>query len=126
VVFEGDQRFDLGVRLQRNLREDISNIENLYISLRSGNQVPLNQVAKIELKDAPAQISHEDGRRRIYVGFNVRGRDVESVVNEIEQKLSRELKLPSGYYTTYGGQFENLNKAKDRLTIAVPAALLLI
>ena len=126
VVFEGDQRFDLVVRLQRNLREDISNIENLYISLPSGNQVPLNQVAKIELKDAPAQISHEDGRRRIYVGFNVRGRDVESVVNEIEQKLSRELKLPSGYYTTYGGQFENLNKAKDRLTIAVPAALLLI
>lgn len=126
VVFEGDQRFDLVVRLQRELREDIKSIENLYVPLPSGNQIPLSQIAKIEIKDAPAQISHEDARRRIYVGFNVRGRDVESVVNDIEQKLSRELKLPSGYYTTYGGQFENLNKAKERLSIAVPIALLLI
>lgn len=126
VVFEGDQRFDMVVRLQRNLREDIINIENLYISLPSGNQVPLSQVAKVEIKDAPAQISHEDGSRRIYVGFNVRGRDVESVVNEIQQKLQNQLKLPSGYYTTYGGQFQNLNEAKARLGIAVPAALLLI
>lgn len=126
VVFEGDQRFELVVRLQRDLRRDIKNIENLYISIPSGNQVPLSQVAKIEIKDAPAQISHEDGRRRIYVGFNVRGRDVESVVEDIAQKLQTQLKLPSGYYTTYGGQFENLNQAKDRLAIAVPAALLLI
>jgi len=126
VVFEGDQRFDMVVRLQRNLREDIINIENLYISLPSGNQVPLSQVAKVEIKDAPAQVSHEEGRRRIYVGFNVRGRDVESVVNEIQQKLQSRLKLPSGYYTTYGGQFQNLKEAKSRLAIAVPGALLLI
>ncbi|MBG6234045.1 cobalt-zinc-cadmium resistance protein CzcA [Pedobacter sp. CAN_A7] len=126
VVFEGDQRFDLVVRLQRDLRTDIKNIENLFISIPSGNQVPLSQVATIEIKDAPAQISHEDGRRRIYVGFNVRGRDVESVVEDITLKLQSQLKLPSGYYTTYGGQFENLNQAKDRLAIAVPAALLLI
>jgi len=126
VVFEGDQRFELVVRLEQNQREDLSNIENLYIPLPSGNQVPLSQVAQVEIKDAPAQISHEDGRRRIYVGFNVRGRDVESVVEEIEQKLQAGLKLPSGYYTTYGGQFQNLNEAKARLGIAVPAALLLI
>ncbi|PRY52457.1 cobalt-zinc-cadmium resistance protein CzcA [Arcticibacter pallidicorallinus] len=126
VVFEGDQRFDLVVRLRRELREDIKSIENLYLPLPSGNQIPLSQIAKIEIKDAPAQISHEDSRRRIYVGFNVRGRDVESVVYEIEQKLQNNLKLPSGYYTTYGGQFENLNKAKERLSVAVPAALLLI
>jgi len=126
VVFEGDQRFDLVVRLQRNLREDIRNIQNLYISLPSGNQVPLSQVASVEIKDAPSQVSHEDGRRRIYVGFNVRGRDVQSVVDEIRNKLDTQLKLPPGYYTTFGGQFQNLEEARDRLAVAVPIALLLI
>ena len=126
VVFEGEKRFDMVVRLQRDLRENIVNIENLYIPLPSGNKVPLNQVATIEFKDAPAQVSREDGKRRIYVGFNVRGRDVESTVLEIQQLLDKELKLPAGYYTTYGGQFENLKEAKQRLAIALPAALLLI
>lgn len=126
VVFEGERRFDMVVRLQRELRENIMNIENLYIPLSSGNRVPLNQVASIELQDAPAQVSREDGRRRIYVGFNVRGRDVESTVREIQRILDSNMKLPAGYYTTYGGQFENLNEAKERLSIAVPAALLLI
>jgi cobalt-zinc-cadmium resistance protein CzcA len=126
VVFEGEKRFDMVVRLQRDLRENIMNIENLYIPLSSGNRVPLNQVATIDLQDAPAQVSREDGKRRIYVGFNVRGRDVESTVREIQEVLDRQLKLPAGYYTTYGGQFQNLNEAKERLSIAVPAALLLI
>jgi len=126
VVFEGEKRFDMVVRLQRDLRENIVNIENLFIPLPSGNRVPLNQVAGISFKDAPAQISREDGKRRIYVGFNVKDRDVESTVTEIRQLLDKNLRLPSGYYTTYGGQFENLNEAKKRLTIAVPAALLLI
>lgn len=126
VVFEGEKRFDMVVRLQRDLRENIINIENLYIPLPSGNKVPLNQVATIEFKDAPAQVSREDGKRRIYVGFNVRGRDVESTVKDIEQILARNLKLPSGYYTTYGGQFQNLNEAKQRLSVAVPLSLLLI
>lgn len=126
VVFEGEKRFDMVVRLQRALREDIRNIENLYIPLPSGNKVPLNQVASIEFKDAPAQVSRENGKRRIYVGFNSRGRDVESTVEEIQQKLDKELKLPVGYYLTYGGEFQNLKEAKARLSIAVPAALLLI
>ena len=126
VVFEGEKRFDMVVRLQRDLRENIVNIENLFIPLPSGNRVPLNQVAGISFKDAPAQISREDGKRRIYVGFNVRGRDVESTVLEIRQILDKSLKLPSGYFTSYGGQFQNLNEAKQRLTIAVPTALLLI
>lgn len=126
VVFEGEKRFDMVVRLQRGLREDISNIENLFIPLASGLRVPLTQVAKVEMRDAPAQISREDGNRRIFVGFNVRGRDVESVVEEIEQILNEKVKLPSGYYTTYGGQFQNLQEAKDRLSIAVPVALALI
>lgn len=126
VIFEGEKRFEMVVRLERELRENISSIENLYLPLPSGNKVPLNQVASVALKNAPAQISREDGKRRIYVGFNVKGRDVERTVSEIQQILDKKLKLPSGYYLTYGGQFENLNKAKDRLSIAVPIALLLI
>ncbi|MES2827732.1 MAG: CusA/CzcA family heavy metal efflux RND transporter [Bacteroidota bacterium] len=126
VVFEGEKRFDMVIRLNRELRENISGVENLLIPLPSGNKVPLNQVASIDFKDAPAQISREDGNRRIYVGFNVKGRDVESTVQEIQGKLDSELKLPSGYYITYGGQFQNLQAAKTRLSIAVPAALILI
>lgn len=126
VVFEGEKRFDMVVRLQRDLRENISNIENLYIPLPSGNKVPLNQVAKVELKEAPAQVSREDGKRRIYVGFNVKGRDVERTVAEIRQILDTRLKLPSGYYISYGGQFQNLKEAKSRLSVAVPVAMLLI
>ncbi len=126
VVFEGEKRFDMVVRLQRNLREDVTNIENLYIPLPSGNKVPLNQVANIQFKEAPAQVSRENGKRRTFVGFNVRGRDVESTVEEIQEKLDKELKLPAGYYITYGGEFQNLKEAKSRLSIAVPVALLLI
>lgn len=126
VVFEGEKRFDLVIRLGRELRENISSVENLLIPLPSGNKVPLSQVANIEFKDAPAQVSREEGNRRIYVGFNVQDRDVESTVEEIQQKLDRELKLPSGYYLTYGGQFQNLQAAKARLSIAVPIALILI
>lgn len=126
MVFEGEKRFDMVVRLQRDLRENISSIENLYIPLPSGNKVPLNQVAKVELKEAPAQVSREDGKRRIYVGFNVKGRDVERTVAEIRQILDTRLKLPSGYYITYGGQFQNLKEAKSRLSLAVPVAMVLI
>jgi cobalt-zinc-cadmium resistance protein CzcA len=126
VVFEGEKRFDLVLRLDRKLRENISGVENLLIPLPSGNKVPLSQVADIAFKDAPAQISREDGKRRIYVGFNVVGRDVETTVQEIQAKLNTGMKLPSGYYITYGGQFQNLQAAKGRLAIAVPAALLFI
>jgi cobalt-zinc-cadmium resistance protein CzcA len=126
VVFEGEKRFEIVLRLERKLRSDIVNIENLYIPLPSGNKVPLSQVASIQIEDAPSQISREDGKRRIYVGFNVRGRDVESTVKEIQQLLDQKLKLPAGYYTTYGGQFQNLQEAKVRLGVAVPVALLLI
>lgn len=126
VVFEGEKRFDLVVRLQRDLRENIVNIENLFVPLPSGSKVPLNQLADISFKDAPAQVSREDGKRRIYVGFNVRGRDVESTVEDIQRIIDNKIKLPSGYYITYGGQFQNLKEAKNRLSLAVPGALLLI
>ncbi len=126
VVFEGEKRFDMVVRLQRDERENIDEVNNLFVPLPSGNRVPINQVADIQFKDAPAQISREDGKRRIYIGFNVRNRDVESTVTEIQQLLNNKIKLPAGYYTTYGGQFQNLQQAKQRLSVAVPVALLLI
>ncbi|MHA4811313.1 CusA/CzcA family heavy metal efflux RND transporter [Flavitalea flava] len=126
VVFEGEKKFDMVVRLRRDLRENSINIENLYVPLPSGNKVPLNQVAAITFKDAPAQISREDGKRRIYVGFNIRGRDVERTVSSIQAIMAKQLKLPAGYYLTYGGQFQHLKEAKKRLSIAVPVALAFI
>lgn len=126
VVYEGEKRFDLVVRLAADNRQDISNLRTLFVPLPSGNQIPLEQVADIDYEPGPMQISREDGKRRIVVGFNVRGRDVKSVVDEIQAKLDQSLKLPAGYYTTYGGQFENLVEANKRLSVAVPVALLLI
>ncbi len=126
VVYEGEKRFDLVVRLERGLRTDLANLENLYIPTPDGQKVPLSQVATIEYKEAPAQVSRESGQRRIFVGFNVRGRDVESVVKEIEGILQANLRLPSGYHYTFGGQFQNLREAKERLSIAVPTAMALI
>jgi cobalt-zinc-cadmium resistance protein CzcA len=126
VVYEEDRRFDIVLRLENELRNDVGNLENLSLPLPSGKTIPLSQVAEIVFRDAPAQISREDGQRRIYVGFNVRGRDIESTVKEIQTVLDRELKLPAGYYCTYGGQFKNMEEAKDRLTVAVPLALLSI
>lgn len=126
VVFENDKRFDIVVRLERESRENIASIENLFIPLPNNNRVPLSEIASIAFIDAPAQVSREDGKRRTFVGFNVRGRDVESAVKDIQAILDKNLKLPEGYYLTYGGQFQNLIEAKSRLAVAVPIALLLI
>ncbi|MBL7771980.1 MAG: CusA/CzcA family heavy metal efflux RND transporter, partial [Chitinophagaceae bacterium] len=126
VVFENERKFDLVVRLDSTYRSSIDDVNNLMIPTNTGNQIPLSQVANINFKVGPAQISREAGKRRIVVGFNVKGRDVQSVVAEIQQKLGTQVKLPSGYYFTYGGTFENLQKASQRLMIAVPISLLLI
>ncbi|MCL1674755.1 CusA/CzcA family heavy metal efflux RND transporter [Elizabethkingia meningoseptica] len=125
-VFENERRFDLVVRLDSLHRTNIDDVNNLMISIKSGQQIPLSQVANISYKLGAAQISREQGKRRIVIGFNVSGRDVESVVKDIQQKLDKEIKLPSGYYFTYGGQFENLQAASKRLMIAVPVSLFLI
>jgi cobalt-zinc-cadmium resistance protein CzcA len=98
----------------------------MYIDLPDGTQVPIKEIADIEYVPGPMQISRDDTYRRTYVGVNARGRDVESVVNDIQQRLDEELELPPGYYITYGGEFENLQSAKDRLIIVVPIALFLI
>ncbi len=126
AVYEGDRRFDLVVRMEGNSRQSLQDIENLFVPLPSGGQIQIEQVADIRFEEGPMQISREGGRRRITIGFNVRDRDVESIVSEIEEKLGQQLTMPAGYFITYGGQFENLKHAKERLLVAVPAALLLI
>jgi cobalt-zinc-cadmium resistance protein CzcA len=126
VVFENERKFDLVVRLDSSSRTSIDDVSNLFIPTHDGTQIPLSQVASVYFKEGPAQISREDGKRRIVIGFNVRGRDVQSVVQEIQQKLMAAKILPTGYYYTYGGTFENLKQASARLKIAVPLALALI
>lgn len=126
VVFENERKFDLVVRLDSASRTSIEDVSNLYITTPDGIQIPLSQVATVGFKEGPAQISREEGRRRIVVGFNIKGRDVTSVVKEIREKLAAASILPTGYYYTYGGTFENLQKASARLRIAVPVALGLI
>ena len=126
VIFEEEKRFDLVVRLEEGFRKDLDNVKNIFIPLPAGGQISLDQLATVEIKEGPAQISREDTKRRITIGFNVRGRDVETLIKEIRLKIDKQVKLPAGYYVTYGGQFENLVAAKARLAIAVPVALLLI
>jgi len=126
VIFEGEKRFDLVVRFDEDHRKNIDDLRGMYIDLPDGTQVPIKEIADIEYVPGPMQISRDDTYRRTYVGVNARGRDVESVVNDIQQKLDEELELPPGYYITYGGEFENLQSAKDRLVIVVPIALFLI
>jgi len=125
VVYEGERRFDLTVRLDENYRKNLE-LGKLYINTPSGGVVPLSEVASMEIKDGPMQVSRENANRRIAVGVNVRNRDIASFVAEVQHVLDNELKLKPGYFIQYGGQFENLVAAKKRLGIAVPVALLLI
>ena len=132
-LFNGDQRFDIVVRLPEHLRTDIKTLERLPIPLKQisksknhPNYVPLKEVANISIIYGPNQISRENAKRRIVVTANVRGRDLGSFVTQIQKSLSEEVKLPSGYWLDYGGTFEQLISAKSRLMIVVPIALLLI
>ncbi len=126
LVFENERRYDLVVRLNAQGRQQVNDIRELLIPSPMGMQIPLQQVASIEVKNGPNQIQREDAKRRIIVGFNVRGRDVQSLVQELQDKAGTRLGLPAGYYIHFGGQFQNLQEAKQRLSIAVPVALLLI
>jgi heavy metal efflux system protein len=125
-LFEGEKRFDVVVRLNLDKRNELEDIKNLLIPTPQGTQIPLHQLANVSIKNGPNQIQREDAKRRIVVGFNVRGRDVQSIVNELQQKVDKQIKFPAGYYVTYGGAFENLNAAKQRLMIAVPVSLVMI
>ncbi|MBS1527036.1 MAG: CusA/CzcA family heavy metal efflux RND transporter [Bacteroidetes bacterium] len=126
LVYEGERRYDMVVRLSDQNRQSIEDVKNLFVTSPNGNQVPLEQLAEVKFQVGPNQIQREDTKRRIVVGLNVRGRDIQSVVTEIQQKISQQIKMPAGYYVTYGGQFENLKEATARLSVAVPVALLLI
>jgi cobalt-zinc-cadmium resistance protein CzcA len=125
-VYEGEKRFGLVVRMDEQHRGDIADVRNLFVSNAAGLQVPLDQLARVEMREGPNQIQRDAARRRISVGFNVRNRDVESTVDEIRGKVAASLPLPPGYSITYGGQFQNLVEAKSRLSVAVPLALLMI
>jgi cobalt-zinc-cadmium resistance protein CzcA len=126
LVYEGEKRFDLVVRLEKNKRHSVEDIESLFITAPSGQQIPLSQVASVSIEDGPNQIQRDDAKRRIVIGFNVRGRDVESIVKELQQKIAQHIHFSPGYRITYGGSFQNLIEARERLSIAVPVALVLI
>lgn len=124
-LYEGDKKFDIVLRMDPSQR-NVESLEQLSIPLKDGTDIPLSQVADIDYSPAPAQVSHEDGARRIYVGFNVKGRDVQGTVEDIQKILDEKLKLPDGYYYNYGGEFENLQSATNRLMIVIPIALVII
>ena len=125
-VFEGEKKFDLVVRLDGEQRKNVDDVNNLLISTPSGIEIPLSTVASVELKESVNQIQRENAQRRIIVGFNVRNRDIQSTVEDLQKVVEKDFKLPSGYSISYGGTFENLQQAKSRLMIAVPISLLLI
>lgn len=126
TIFEGEKKFDLVIRYDEKHRKDIDNIETASIQLPNGSQLPLREFAEITYTKGPAQISRDNTKRRIVVGVNVRNRDLESVVDDVQEIIQNDIDLPVGYTIDYGGQFENLKTAKDRLLVAVPIALLLI
>ena len=126
LVFEGDRRFAIVVRLSEELRSDLKALERLPIPLPNGGYVPLGEVAKLKLAPGPNQISRENGKRRLVVSANVRGRDLGGFVTEVQQKIEQEISLPPGYWLSYGGTFEQLQSATERLTLLVPVTLVMI
>ena len=114
------------VRFDQDFRRNIDDLENAFVTTTSGLEVPLKQLAQISYTTGPAKISRDDTKRRIVVGVNVRGRDLESVANDVRVLIEQNVDFPAGYRVTYGGQFENLQNARERLSYAVPVALLLI
>jgi len=126
LLFEGEKRFDITVRLSGENRKSIDDIKRLFLTCSDGMQIPISQVADVLMEVGPNQIQRDDAKRRIVVGFNTRGRDVESIVKELQQKVEKEIKFEPGYSVTYGGTFKNLQEARARLIIAVPVSLTLI
>ncbi|WP_049403664.1 efflux RND transporter permease subunit [Stenotrophomonas maltophilia] len=132
-VFEGDRRFDIVVRLPENLRQDTRTLASLPVAVAvgasSGEQrafVPLGQLAKVEVAPGPNQVSRENGKRRVVITSNVRGRDLGSFVEELREKVGQEVQLPEGYWIEYGGTFEQLISASKRLSVVVPVVLVMI
>ncbi|MCB9165598.1 MAG: CusA/CzcA family heavy metal efflux RND transporter [Flavobacteriales bacterium] len=126
AIYEGERRFDVVVRADSTRRSSLADVASLYVNTRDGRPIPLDQVAEVAFVPTPAQITHENAQRRIYVGVNARGRDVEGLVTDMQARVKEKVKLPPGYFLEFGGQFQNLREAKARLSIALPVALLLI
>ncbi len=126
TVFEGEKQFELVVRFDEPYRKDIEHLENAAIQLPMGGSIPLSELAKISYTKGPAKISRDNTQRRVVVGVNVRNRDLQSVVDDIQAIVKTKVTIPEGYRVDYGGQFENLQQARNRLLIAVPIALILI
>ncbi len=126
VIYEGERKFDMVVRFAKQSREDVEVFDRMYLRSITGELVPLSAVCEIKFSKGPMLIARENAQRRIVIGINVRNRDIQSLVTEIQEKLQTGLTLPDGYYITYGGEFENLQHARKRLSVAVPAGLLLI
>ncbi|GER60069.1 CusA/CzcA family heavy metal efflux RND transporter [Formosa undariae] len=126
TVFEGEKQFDLVLRFDAAHRKDIENLETASVTLTNGTKLPLSEFANISYTKGPAKISRDNTKRRIVVGVNVRNRDLESVVKDVQVIIERDVKIPTGYSISYGGQFENLRTASARLKVAVPIALILI
>ena len=126
ILYEGDRRFELVVRLPETVRRDIERLAFLPVPLPNGDYVPLSEVATLDISPAPAQISRENGKRRIVVTANVRGRDLGGFVEDVKAQISSQVDIPAGYWLDYGGTFEQLESASKRLSIVVPLTLLLI
>lgn len=126
TIFQGERRFDFVVRLTEPASRDIETIKRLLLPVPKGIRIPLSEVAEIKTAEGPNQVSREDRQRRIVVELNVRGRDIAGFVRDAQRAIESRLKLPAGYYLTWGGQFENLQRASERLMIVVPIALFLI
>ena len=126
VLYEGDRRFELIVRLPELLRRDIDGLKSLPVPLPSGDYVPLEEVASLTIAPSPAQISRENGKRRVVVTANVRGRDLGSFVSEVKKEIHEQADIPPGYWLDYGGTFEQLESASQRLSLVVPLTLIVI
>lgn len=126
IVYEGNKRFDLTIRLPKEAREDMDNIRNLLIKDPKGREIPLYQLADITTKLGFSEVRHESMKRMINIGFNVRGRDMTSVVNDLKSRIESSVIIPYGYEIKYGGEFENFERATERLMIVVPVSLLII
>ncbi len=126
IIYEGESKFDIVIKYKKEFRSDIDHLRNALIDLPSGQQLPLSEFASIKYSTGPAKISRDNTKRRVVIGVNVRGRDLQSVVDEVRSIIESKVQIPSGYYVQYGGQFENLEKATQRLLVAVPIALILI
>ena len=125
-LYEGERKIDITLKLSKSQVEDIESIKQIKLSTNNGQIVPLNEIAEVKLINGANQIQRDLGKRRMIIGFNARGRDVESIVQELQTKIDKKIQFPTNYYMNYGGSYQNLKDAKNRLMLVVPLALIAI